>query len=789
MTEQEVKLVVGSLLHDVGKVIYRSGDGRNHSKSGYDYLKDEIHIDDPAILEPVLYHHADMLKSAQIADDSGAYITYIADNIAAASDRRKNENDNYGFEMSMPLQPVFNILNGNHGQQYYHPQMLDGKKMNYPTEQKQTFDEVFYKQVKEQLTVTLNQIEWSEQYINSLLAVLEATMTYIPSSTSKQEVADISLYDHVKMTAAVGSCIYQYLKEQGVGNYRETLFQETKEFYDQKAFLLYSIDLSGIQSFIYTIHSKNALKMLRARSFYLEIMMEHIVDTLLERLSLSRANLLYSGGGHCYILLPNTLSVKEQLEEYIREINVWLRETYDVALYAAAGYAEASANNLCNIPEKSYADLFRRVSNQISKQKASRYSATEIITLNHQRGQDYTRECRVCKSLESLNADGLCPTCEALKNVSSKIMDEELGFFVIVNDPEENGLPLPCGAYMIAESESKLRNRMKEQPDTLIRVYSKNRYYTGLNVATKIWVGDYTQGQTFEELAESAKNAGAIRRMGVLRSDVDNMGQAFTGGFSETYNTLSRTATLSRQLSLFFKCYINQMLGKREYSFTKEEGKHNATIVYSGGDDLFIVGAWNEIIEIALDIQSNFAKYTEGTLTISAGIGMYDATYPISQIAYEVGELEEESKGMPGKNAVTLLPDGEDHTEQIGEEVVSLSDGTYTWDMLRNQVLGEKYKLFTGFFRDTQERGTAFMYHLLELIRGRNESVNFARYVYLLARLEPGNKADPEQKRLYKEFSREMYKWIYLDEDCRQIKTAMNLYAYMKRGRSNGYDN
>ena len=104
-------------------------------------------------------------------------------------------------------------------------------------------------------------------------------------------------------------------------------------------------------------------------------------------------------------------------------------------------------------------------------------------------------------------------------------------------------------------------------------------------------------------------------------------------------------------------------------------------------------------------------------------------------------------------------------------------------------MLGEKYKLFEGFFRDTQERGMAFMYHLLELIRGRNESVNFARYVYLLARLEPGNKADSEQKRLYKEFSREMYKWIHSDEDCRQIKTAMNLYAYMKRGRSNGYDN
>ena len=60
------------------------------------------------------------------------------------------------------------------------------------------------------------------------------------------------------------------------------------------------MDISGIQSFIYTIGEKGALKGLRARSFYLEIMMEHIVDELLEKLSLSRANLIYTGGGHCY---------------------------------------------------------------------------------------------------------------------------------------------------------------------------------------------------------------------------------------------------------------------------------------------------------------------------------------------------------------------------------------------------------------------------------------------------------------------------------------------------------
>ena len=41
MTNYETKIIIGSLLHDIGKVVYRKGmDGRKHSQSGYEYLKD-----------------------------------------------------------------------------------------------------------------------------------------------------------------------------------------------------------------------------------------------------------------------------------------------------------------------------------------------------------------------------------------------------------------------------------------------------------------------------------------------------------------------------------------------------------------------------------------------------------------------------------------------------------------------------------------------------------------------------------------------------------------------------
>ena len=101
-----------------------------------------------------------------------------------------------------------------------------------------------------------------------------------------------------------------------------------------------------------------------------------------------------------------------------------------------------------------------------------------------------------------------------------------------------------------------------ENDDYFVRSYSKNKLYTGKHIATKLWVGDYSTGSTFEEFAREAEG---ISRIGVLRADVDNLGQAIVSGFhnaknGDRYMTLSRTATLSRQLSLFFKYYIRFIL-------------------------------------------------------------------------------------------------------------------------------------------------------------------------------------------------------------------------------------
>ena len=261
-----LKIAIGALLHDIGKVIYRQGDdARKHSISGHDYLKDSVGISDRDILDSVRYHHSEALKGAEIPTDSATYIVYMADNIASAADRRPSETYEAGFDIHTPLSPVFNILNRNNSQAYYAPYILhESEGINYPVEEKRDFEKRDYDRIMREISDHLRGIEWDSEYVQSLLEILEADLSYIPSATSKKELPDISLYDHLKMTAAYGLCIYYYLKEKGQGDYREVLFKNSAEFYQKEVFMLASLDVSGIQDFIYTISTKDALKTLRA---------------------------------------------------------------------------------------------------------------------------------------------------------------------------------------------------------------------------------------------------------------------------------------------------------------------------------------------------------------------------------------------------------------------------------------------------------------------------------------------------------------------------------------------
>lgn len=650
------------------------------------------------------------------------------------------------------LESIFNVLNGNKDKKIYKGQRLDySNGINYPCDETSIDSTEYFINATNNINVAINDISYTDVWLSRFAEVLETELTYMPGTLQDP---DISLFDQAKLCAAFTLCLSSVSEESS------------------NDFLLYSMDFSGIQDFIYTIQSKGALKTLRARSFYLEILMENAIDDILDVLGLSRINVLYSGGGHSYLLLPNDEVVINKLNEYNKELNNWLVDIFDISLYVGHGYASCSADVFRNIPEGSYSELFRNVSRMISRQKSNRYDASQLIDMNSRVNGDYTRECKVCRRLGKLNSNNECSICSAIKDFSKDIL--KANYFVVDEDP--TGVPLLnkryLKGYVLAPSDTCMKRSYRKKS-------SENEGSYGL------WIGDYTTNRTLEEMATDAKNKGCIDRIGIIRADVDNLGTAISIGFDKTVGgNIMRTMALSRQLSLFFKSHINGILSNPSFSIGDPEVDkgRNASICYSGGDDLFIVGEWDDIIGFSVDISNAFDKFTQGTLSISAGIGIYDSKYPISRIAYETADLEDKSKKLPGKRAVTLLEDGCSHSATDSDgHVFDVSDGTYTWSEFEQEVIGEKYAEISDFLGKSSAYGMSFMYKLLELVRNQSEKINFARFVYVLSRLEPGKDSPPEDKTRYKQFSNKLTEWIKDEKDRRQLKTAMTLYAYMTR--------
>lgn len=772
MDNAQLKATAGALLHDIGKIM--NDKNNHHSMSGASFVEKNSKLVDDDILDQIRYHHKKQLSEGSKVSDY-AYVTNFADTVSAKMDRRKKDDGTLIQTKLKALDSIFNILNGNNEKLVYNAeQITKGGSINYPTSKGSVSGNVL-ENAKKDFEYVLKNSNSDEELVSKLLIAAEKNLSFVPAAITDEKVNDISLFDHLKMTAAIAASVIRYLNENKITDFK-TLLDKESDFMNEKMFLLYSMDVSGIQDFIYTIATQKVLKGLRTRSFYLEIVIEHCIDTLLEKTGLTRANLIYSGGGHAYIILPNTDGIKEILVEYEKQINDWFMEYYRTDLYIASGYSECSANSFCNEPAGSYKEIFAEVSKKISDKKMKRYSSNVIKTLNSIEQNDGSRECKVCHRVDRLTKEDKCEICAGIENISKDILNRDI-FAVVPEKLTESSLPLPFGYNLIAlkrEEADKL-----EKNGQIKRIYSKNSLDID-DSYIKIWVGDYHNGDDFSTLA---KRSNGIKRLAVMRADVDNLGQAFVSGFennksknADQYVTLSRTATFSRKLSMFFKLHINEILANGEFTMSseKESGKRNALIVYSGGDDLFVIGSWDDIVEFSVDLSRKFKKFSQNTLTVSAGIDLYPEKYPVAVMAKKTGELEEISKGMDGKNAVTIARE----------------ENSYKWKDLDEKVLGEKYNVIENFFKNQGERGNSFIYRILELFNNREEKINIARLAYILARLEPEkpNKEDKENnlkfenlKENYMVFSKKIYEWVKNEEDSKQVKTAILLYVYNNR--------
>lgn len=664
-----------------------------------------------------------------------------------------------------------------------------------------------YQQIFEDIAAHFTQKSPAQMPFGELLRVIEETMSYVPSPAG----ADISLYDYARMTAAYAAALHRYAAAQDI---------HSAHTYEERggealpAFLLVSADISGIQPFIYAIPSKGALKSLRGRSFYLEILLENIVDEILAACGISRSALFYTGGGHFYLLLPNTEDVQNILTRCHTEVNNWMLEHFGSSLYLAMAWTACTGAELAG---QGTQEAFRRVSEGLSAEKLCRYSEEQLAAMfmpgsGWNKTRDKERECGVCRTstahLMPYPADPsieACAMCSHLLKFGERILTKNA--FCVSAERGAEALSLPGigrTLYLTAEELDDV-DRLSYKIE---RIYAKNAAYTGDLPAAHLWLGDYSarENKKVLEMEDLARRSGGmedstgIPRVGVMRADVDNLGAAFLAGFPSEYATMTRTAALSQRLSLFFKHYINDIChGKFSTHFSlfgrEKKAARDVHIVYSGGDDIFLLGAWDDIVELAVDLRRAFLRFTSGKLHFSAGIGFFKDKCPIAEMARRTGDLESRAKdlrdadGRPKKDSVALFGAV---TEGRSLAEFETHAQVYGWDDFIDNVCGEKLTFLhencsfeEGGNGVRLNLGKSAVYRLLTLLE-QDGQIQLARFAYMLARLDPGTKSPAQEA--YRRVRAQLYEWYRAPSERRQLSTAFQLIIYSIREKGENID-
>ena len=664
-----------------------------------------------------------------------------------------------------------------------------------------------YQQIFEDIAAHFTQKSPAQMPFGELLRVIEETMSYVPSPAG----ADIALYDYARMTAAYAAALHRYAAAQDI---------HSAHTYEERggealpAFLLVSADISGIQPFIYAIPSKGALKSLRGRSFYLEILLENIVDEILAACGISRSALLYTGGGHFYLLLPNTEDVQNILARCHTEVNNWMLEHFGSSLYLAMAWTACTGAELAG---QGTQEAFHRVSEGLSAEKLCRYSEEQLVAMfmpesDWNKTRDKERECGVCRTstahLMPYPADPsieACPMCSHLLKFGERILTKNAFCVSAERGAEVLSLPgIGRTLYLTAEELDDV-DRLSYKIE---RIYAKNAAYTGDLPAAHLWLGDYSarENKKVLEMEDLARRSGGmedstgIPRVGVMRADVDNLGAAFLAGFPSEYATMTRTAALSQRLSLFFKHYINDIChGKFSTHFSlfgrEKKAARDVHIVYSGGDDIFLLGAWDDIVELAVDLRRAFLRFTSGKLHFSAGIGFFKDKCPIAEMARRTGDLESRAKdlrdadGRPKKDSVALFGAV---TEGRSLAEFETHAQVYGWDDFIDNVCGEKLTFLhencsfeEGGNGVRLNLGKSAIYRLLTLLE-QDGQIQLARFAYMLARLDPGTKSPAREA--YRRVRAQLYEWYRAPSERRQLSTAFQLIIYSIREKGENID-
>lgn len=540
--------------------------------------------------------------------------------------------------------------------QYYLPDTsLSISKSNFPRQSfdhdpdfKKLYDE-FIKEIEPAKDKSL------EAFAETLLNLLKRYAVYVPAGIDDQN--DVSVYDHAKTTSALALCLYDWQQEGR---------PETSPF------LLVGADFSGIQSYIYQIVSKYAAKNLKGRSFYIKLLSDAVVRFLLKKFDLPSANIVYNSGGSFYIVAPNTERTLKALSEASKEIEEKFFNSHKTSLYLAIDYVEMSKDDLYHIDDQhNLSAVWTKLFNKRDEKKSSKFS--DYIEENYDKffkpylGKEPKFDSVTGEEILGDAIDGK----DGCKSKLSQIQ-QELGKALRQTDLiviSENALPFweenvvhvnPCNLgfiyYFVDDNDFNSHSNAldnayvitlngNEQGCNFVKLTT-----SGKNIAFGLdfYGGNQFNGKTFEDLCDFGHRE--FSRLGVLRMDVDNLGKIFQQGIQWRRATLSRFTTLSRQFDYFFSGYLNTIY--------EETDPEHSQIIYSGGDDLFIVGSWEVMIALSERIRNDFREYTcnNPAFSISGGISIVTAKFPIMRASSESKKEEKNAKNhCADKNSISIM--------------------------------------------------------------------------------------------------------------------------------------
>ncbi len=479
---------------------------------------------------------------------------------------------------------------------------------------------------------------------------------------------------------------------------------------DDGNYLLVKGDLSGIQGYIYgDLQHKtagglaNLSKRLRGRSIIVSLLTDFLASIILKELTLPTWHLLFAGGGHFNLLIPKS---KEQELRIISDvIDKEMSRIFGDRLNLILAWIDCDKTI-----EQQSGQFFQKVNEEKEKIKLQQH--------RHQLIDHFypSKQASGISDLpEEIELGTKFPKRKLLMEVASKSgvsskRDLEVFNFTMhihqyqlyVVDGEDNADSLIAAAHLLKiNSKDVIAAQLFYINDTAFIPDETNWDYVahhntgfgfrflGKNVP---FHDKEKRPKTFEEicyhqneentLSEAEMKRGFLR-LGALRLDVDDLGCIFSYGFGKN-TSLGQIINLSRELHYFFTTYLDQIAQD-----------HDIYVIYSGGDDAFVVGRWDKLIAFARQLRKEFVKWVfkNKDIHFSAGIFLGDPRYPVGLFYRDAGDAQEKAKDHLKKNQIDLF----DHTLSWEEFDSKIELGSNFADILDGPNAKPGYKLTLAF--------------------------------------------------------------------------------------------